>query len=82
MAGPGSLLGRSTDAVMGELRGIWKASYLFTWKPRFPTVSQTESLYQFHSGRSPSGFHALIPDFTQIEMLGPRAQQAQGRWHN
>lgn len=82
MAGPHSLLGRSTDAaVTGELIGLRKASYLLTWKARFPTVSQTESTptpppNQFHTGKVISRFHALS-DFTQMEGPGPSAQQAQ-----
>lgn len=65
--------------MMGELRGVRKASYLFTWKPHFPAVSQTESLHQLHSGKVTPGLHALIPDCTQMYSLGPSAQQAQGR---
>lgn len=56
VAGPGSLLERSKDAVMGELRGIRKASYLFTWKPHFPTGPQTESLHSPTLGKSPQGY--------------------------
>lgn len=47
---------------MGELRRIRKASYLFTWKPHFPTGPQTESLHSPTLGKSPqSGMRTCTP---------------------
>lgn len=53
---PWFITGKGHRCSNGERRGIRKKSYLFTWKPHFLTVPQTESLHSSTLGMSPQGF--------------------------
>lgn len=53
---PWFITGKELGCSNEELRGTQKTSYLFTWKPHFPTVPQTESLHSTTLEKSPQGF--------------------------